>query len=114
LDIVEATPHSDPSWFGFLVTVREDAPFSRNDIVSYLEGEKIQTRMLFAGNLTRHPCFDELRERQSGYRIVGDLRHTDELMDRAFWVGVYSGMTVAHLDYIIDQIADCCHSFGVR
>ena len=112
-DVVEATPHSDPSWFGFLMTVREDAPFSRSEIVNFLEGEKIQTRVLFAGNLTRHPCFDELRERQSGYRIVGDLRNTDQLMDRAFWVGVYSGMTVEHLDYIIEQIADCCHKFGV-
>jgi CDP-6-deoxy-D-xylo-4-hexulose-3-dehydrase len=110
-EIVEATPHSDPSWFGFLVTLREDAPFTRSDIVRFLEGQRIQTRVLFAGNLTRHPCFDELRALGSGYRVVGDLRYTDRLMDRAFWVGVYPGMTVQHLDYIVDQFADCVRAF---
>ncbi|MCU1492525.1 MAG: DegT/DnrJ/EryC1/StrS aminotransferase [Acidimicrobiaceae bacterium] len=113
-DFTEATPRSDPSWFGFLATVREDAPFTRGDIVSYLEGHRVQTRMLFAGNLVRHPCFDEMRERKSGYRVIGDLPVTDRLMERAFWVGVYPGMGIEHLDYMIEQFIACCDSFGVH
>ena len=96
----EPEPHSDPSWFGFLLTVREGAPFTREDIVRHLEGSGIQTRMLFAGNLIRHPCFDEMRRTGRGCRVVGDLNNTDAIMARSFWVGVYPGMTAEKLDYI--------------
>ena len=105
LDFVRATPGSDPSWFGFLMTVREDAPFERADLIAHLEANRVQTRMLFAGNLLRHPCFDELRERKSGYRVVGELTETDRFMERAFWIGVYPGMSETHLAYMVDQVA---------
>ncbi len=101
LKLPMATPHSDPSWFGFLMQVRDGAPFTRDEIVAHLEAERIQTRMLFSGNLIKHPCFDEMRETGSGYRVVGDLRNTDRVMDTAFWVGVYPGLSDEHLEWMI-------------
>lgn len=89
----EATPDSDPSWFGFAVTVKKEAELSRNEMVARLEEQGIQTRMLFGGNLTKHPCFDSMRRKQEGFRVVSDLRNTDEIMNRTFWLGVYPGMT---------------------
>ena len=91
----EATKGSDPSWFGFLLTVREDAGIARDQIVSHLEANGVQTRMLFAGNLIKHPCFDEMRKSGDGYRVVGDLKNTDIIMENTFWVGVYPGMTAS-------------------
>lgn len=108
LELPLATERSDPSWFGLLLTVREEAPFSRNELVRHLEDRRIQTRMLFAGNLTRHPCFDELRATGSGYRVVGELPETDRLMERAFWLGVYPGMTDAQLDYMATVLDELC------
>ncbi|WP_166243652.1 lipopolysaccharide biosynthesis protein RfbH [Paenibacillus turpanensis] len=105
----EATPNTDPSWFGFLLTVREDAPFTRDTIVSYLEERKIQTRMLFAGNLIKHPCFDEFRETGTGYRVAGDLANTDIIMNQTFWIGVYPGLQDSMLDYVIKQIYSFCN-----
>jgi CDP-6-deoxy-D-xylo-4-hexulose-3-dehydrase len=102
--VVRATPQSDPSWFGFLMVVQPDAPFTRGDFVAHLERLRIQTRMLFAGNLIRHPCFDEMREAGTGYRVVGDLHATDELMERALWTGVYPGMAPAELAYVSDAL----------
>jgi len=99
-----ATPHSDPSWFGFLLTVREDAGFTRDEIVRYIEEHKIQTRMLFAGNIIKHPCFDDLRSSGFGYRVFGKLINTDIIMNRSFWVGVYPGMTETMLSFVIDKI----------
>lgn len=99
-----ATENSDPSWFGFLLTVKENAKFSRNAIVEYLEKNNIQTRMLFAGNLIRHPCFDQMRERQKGYRVIGDLTNTDRIVNDTFWVGVFPGMNAEQLDFIIASI----------
>jgi CDP-4-dehydro-6-deoxyglucose reductase, E1 len=103
--------NSDPSWFGFLLTVKEDAGFTRDQIVVYLEKKGIQTRMLFAGNLVKHPCFDEMRKTENGYRIAGDLSVTNRIMNDTFWVGVYPGLTREMLDYIImtihDGIRDC-------
>ncbi|MGZ9148700.1 MAG: lipopolysaccharide biosynthesis protein RfbH [Candidatus Deferrimicrobiaceae bacterium] len=93
LILPEATKRADPSWFGFPVTVREKAGVTRDRMVSYLERNKIQTRMLFAGNLLRHPCFDALRKSKAGYRVVGDLPNTDRIMNDTFWVGVYPGIT---------------------
>lgn len=104
LILPEATPDSRPSWFGFLMTVREDAPFSRDDLARHLEGQNIQTRNLFAGNLLRHPCFDELRETGEGYRVAGSLSNTDAVMERSFWIGVYPGMTEEKLRYMAHTI----------
>lgn len=100
----EATSNSDPSWFGFLLTIREDAGFTRKEMIDHLEGHGIQTRMLFAGNLLKHPCFDEMRRSGEGYRVVGALTNTDTIMNQTFWVGVYPGMTEDMLRYIVDQM----------
>ncbi len=98
--------NSDPSWFGFLMVVKEDAGFTRNEIINYLEAAGIQTRMLFAGNLTRHPCFDEMRAKGEGYRIAGELRNTDILMERGFWLGVYPGLTDEMREYVVTKIRE--------
>jgi len=102
----EATEHSKPSWFGFLLTVRDDAGFVREEIVRELEGKNIQTRMLFAGNLIYHPCFDTYRATGEGYRVVGELVNTDRIMNQTFWIGVYPGMDMARLDRMIEVIFD--------
>jgi len=102
----EATEGSDPSWFGFLLTVKEGTGFTRDDIVNHLESKGIQTRMLFAGNLIKHPCFDEMRKIGEGYRIVGELINTDKIMRDIFWVGVYPGMTDEMLSFMIKTIKD--------
>ena len=100
----EATENSDPSWFGFLLTVKESAKFSRDQIVQHLEEHGIQTRMLFAGNLVKHPCFDGMRQSGEGYRVVGELTNTDRIMNRTFWIGVYPGMDEARLRYMSERI----------
>ena len=104
LILPEPTPGSDPSWFGFLITVRENAGFTRDQLVKHLEANKIQTRMLFAGNLVKHPCFDEMRKAGKGYRVAGKLPGTDAILSRTFWVGVYPGMTAAMIDYMAAKI----------
>lgn len=96
----QATPGADPSWFGLLMTVQPASPVRRDDLVAALEGAKIQTRMLFAGNLLRQPCFDEMRAAGTGYRVVGDLAHSDRIMHDALWIGVYPGMSDAQIDYV--------------
>ncbi len=103
LILPEATENSDPSWFGFLLTVRGGG-VNRDRIVRHLEGKGIQTRMLFAGNLIKHPCFDEMRKNGVGYRVVGDLSITDTIMRDTFWVGVYPGMTEQMLEYMVVQM----------
>ena len=102
LILPEAAPGSRPSWFGFLITCREG--MDRNQMVQYLEEKGVQTRMLFAGNLTRHPCFDEMRASGTGYRVAGSLEHTDRIMRDTFWVGVYPGMTDEMIDYMAKTI----------
>lgn len=102
----EAAPNSLPSWFGFLLTVKEESGFTRDQIVNYLEGRGIQTRMLFAGNLIKHPCFDELRRTKKGYRVVGDLKNTDLIMNNTFWIGVYPGLTPPMLRQMIGAIKE--------
>lgn len=94
--------NSKPSWFGFLLTCREGV--ERQKIVRHIEGHNIQTRMLFAGNLIKHPCFDEMRKTGEGYRVVGTLDNTDRIMRDTFWVGVYPGMTDEKIDYMIKII----------
>lgn len=93
-----ACKNSDPSWFGFLITCKEGV--DRNKVVQYIEEHGVQTRMLFAGNLIKHPCFDEMRQTGEGYRVVGDLANTDRIMNDTFWVGVYPGMTEEKIDYM--------------
>ena len=94
--------NSRPSWFGFLITCREG--IERNKVVKYIEEHGVQTRTLFAGNLIKHPCFDEMRKKHEGYRVVGTLNNTDRIMNDTFWVGVYPGMTDEKLDYMIKVI----------
>lgn len=108
----EPTENSDPSWFGFILTVKENAGFTRDEIVSYLESNGIQTRMLFAGNIIRHPCFDELRKDNNSYRVVGDLKATDKVMNDTFWIGVYPGITVEEIEYEITKIKDFVNKYG--
>ena len=103
LILPQPCPDSDPSWFGFLMTCR--AGVDRNRVVQRIEGKGIQTRMLFAGNLLKHPCFDEMRKRHIGYRVVGALKNTDRIMENSFWVGVYPGMTDEMLNYTIEFIS---------
>ena len=100
----EACENSNPSWFGFLLTCREGV--SREKIVTHIEAKGIQTRTLFAGNLTKHPCFDRMRQTGEGYRIVGTLENTDTVMERTFWVGVFPGMTNQMLDAMADAIIE--------
>lgn len=104
LSLPEATKDSEPSWFGFLITVREGMPFTRDDLVKALEKSNIQTRTLFAGNLIKHPCFDTMRKTQEGYRVVGELTNTDRIMRDAFWIGVYPGMTDEMIRFMAQEI----------
>lgn len=98
----EPAPNSKPSWFGFLITCKEG--IERQKVVQYIEDQGIQTRMLFAGNLIKHPCFDEMRRTGEGYRVVGTLANTDRIMNDTFWVGVYPGMNDAMIDWITQTI----------
>ena len=98
----EPAPNSKPSWFGFLITCKEG--IDRNRVVQAIEDQGIQTRMLFAGNLIKHPCFDEMRRMGEGYRVVGELTNTDRIMKDTFWVGVYPGMNDAMIDRMAETI----------
>ena len=100
LILPEATPHSDPSWFGFPIAVREDAPFRREDLIRALDTNKIGTRLLFGGNLLRQPAYQDCH-----YRVMGNLRNTDFVMNNVFWVGVYPGLTQPMLDFVAATIA---------
>ena len=110
LILPEACVASRPSWFGFMITCGETV--DKNGLVQYLEKNGIQTRMLFAGNLTKQPCFDEMRESGQGYRIIGELRNTDRIMEKAFWIGVYPGMTKAMLDFMANCIIEYVQNAG--
>jgi CDP-4-dehydro-6-deoxyglucose reductase, E1 len=99
LVLPDATPGSDPSWFGFAVTVRPDAPFDRAQVVDHLESAGIATRLLFAGNLLRQPAYQDVE-----HRVVGSLETTDLVAQRTFWIGCYPGLTEAHLDYTVEQL----------
>jgi len=90
-----ATPHSQPSWFGLVISVREDAGFSRDDLVRFLEANRVETRSLFAGNLLRHPAFERIP-----HRVVRGLANTDVVMHSTFFIGVYPGLDSAQLDYV--------------
>jgi CDP-6-deoxy-D-xylo-4-hexulose-3-dehydrase len=101
----EATPGSDPSWFGFPIGVRENAPFNREDLIRALDAKKIGTRLLFGGNLLRQPAYEGCE-----YRVVGDLPNTDFVMNNVFWIGVYPALTRPMLDYVAEAI----HAFISR
>ena len=104
LILPEPCENSRPSWFGFLITCKEGV--DRNAVVQYVEKKGVQTRMLFAGNLTKHPCFDQMRAKKSGYRVVGELTNTDRIMQDTFWVGVYPGMSDEMIDYMAATIRE--------
>ena len=104
LILPEPCPNSKPSWFGFLLTCREGV--DKNKVVQYIEDHGVQTRMLFAGNIVKQPCFDEMRASGKGYRVVGDLAVTDRIMKDTFWLGVYPGMTDEKIDYMAKVIKE--------
>jgi CDP-6-deoxy-D-xylo-4-hexulose-3-dehydrase len=106
LILPQPAENSEPSWFGFLLCVKNDAGFTRDELVQYLEKNNIQTRMLFAGNLIKHPCFDAMRTYGTGYRVAGSLANTDKIMNDVFWIGVYPGMTESMLDYMAEKIGN--------
>lgn len=105
LILPEPADNSIPSWFGFLVTVRPESGLDRNRITRYIEGRNIQTRLLFSGNLIRHPAFDQIRD-TGDYRVVGTLENTDYVMNNSFWIGVYPGMTDVMIDYMAEVIIE--------
>ena len=105
----EPEKNSRPSWFGFLITVKKDAGFTRTELTKFLEDNKIQTRNLFAGNLVRHPAFEAYEEGRD-YRVAGSLGVTDRIMNDTFWIGVYPGMTEEKLRYMADKIIEFTNS----
>ncbi|MGV8120904.1 MAG: lipopolysaccharide biosynthesis protein RfbH [Candidatus Xenobiia bacterium LiM19] len=110
----EKTSNSVPSWFGFLLTVKEKAGFTRDEIVSFLEMKKIQTRALFASNLIKHPCFDEMRRDKKGFRVIGELINTDIIMKNTFWIGVYPGLNQDMIRFIIKNIREFSTGKGLK
>ena len=104
LILPEACENSNPSWFGFLMTCKDGV--ERVKVVDYIEKHGVQTRMLFSGNIIKHPCFDEMRKTGEGYRVIGDLSTTDRIMNNTFWVGVYPGMTDEMIDYMAKTIIE--------
>ncbi len=107
LRMPEATPGSDPSWFGFVMTVLPDAAYTREGLVSFLESRRIGTRRFFGGNLTRHPAYLD-----APHRVVGDLANSDVVTEHTFWVGVYPGLTTQMIDYVIDSVREFACAAG--
>lgn len=105
----EAAENSIPSWFGFVISIRPESGISRNAVTKYIEEHNIQTRLLFSGNLTKHPCFDEIRD-TDGYRISGGLANTDFVMNNTFWIGVYPGMSSEMLDCMAEVVMGALRS----
>ncbi len=105
----EPAENSNPSWFGFLITLKEDSGLDREKVVRFIEGRNVQTRMLFSGNLIKHPCFDSIRGTDA-YRVAGDLTCTDRIMKNTFWVGVYPGMTDEMIDYMAKTITEAVNN----
>lgn len=111
LILPEAAENSRPSWFGFLISIREDSGLDRDKVTRYIEEHNIQTRLLFSGNLIKHPCFDQIRGTEA-YRVVDGLENTEFIMTHTFWVGVYPGMTERKLDYMIQVIKEAVRQKG--
>ena len=101
----EPVENSEPSWFGFLISVKPETGIQRNEVIKYIEDHNIQTRLLFSGNIIKHPCFDEIRGTDA-YRVVGELASTEYIMNNTFWVGVYPGMTDEMIDYMAKTIKE--------
>lgn len=101
----EPAENSDPSWFGFLISVRPETGLKRNDVIKYIESKNVQTRLLFSGNIVKQPCFNEIRETDD-YRVVGNLENSDFVVNNTFWVGVYPGMTDEMIDYMAQVIKE--------
>lgn len=111
LILPQPAPNSRPSWFGFLISVRPESGLDRNAVTRYIEGKNIQTRLLFSGNLIKHPCFDAIRGTDA-YRVAGGLDNTDFIMNHTFWVGVYPGMTDEMIDYMVQVIGEAVKNEG--
>lgn len=111
LVLPEPAEGSEPSWFGFLISLKEDCGLDRNEVIQYIENHNVQTRLLFSGNLIKHPCFDQIRGTDA-YRVVGDLTVTDYVMNNTFWVGVYPGMSDEMIDYISQIIIEAVNGKG--
>jgi CDP-6-deoxy-D-xylo-4-hexulose-3-dehydrase len=103
LILPEATPNSEPSWFGFPITIKESAGFTRGELLTYLDDNKVGTRLLFAGNVTKQPYMQG-----RNYRVVGELTNSDRIMSQTFWVGIYPGLTEEMLDYTAEIIGQFC------
>jgi len=103
----QKSEHADPSWFGFSLTVKKDAPFTRNEIVQYLEKSKVATRMLFGGNLTKQPAYINKR-----HKLISDLKNTDYIMNNAFWIGVYPGINKEMRLYVVNVFHDFLNQFN--
>ena len=105
LILPEPAANSRPSWFGFLISVKPESGLDRNAVTRYVESHNVQTRLLFSGNLIKHPCFDQIRGTDA-YRVAGELTNTDFIMNNTFWVGVYPGMTDEMIDYMAKTIIE--------
>ena len=105
LILPEPAANSRPSWFGFLISVKPESGLDRNAVTRYVESHNVQTRLLFSGNLIKHPCFDQIRGTDA-YRVAGELTNTDFIMNNTFWVGVYPGMTDEMIDYMAKIIIE--------
>jgi CDP-6-deoxy-D-xylo-4-hexulose-3-dehydrase len=108
-----ATKNSAPSWFGYLMTFADGLENHRTELTEFLEKNGVQTRLLFAGNLIKHPCFDEFRDKEGeAYRVVNELKTTDRIMNNSFWIGVYPGMNDEMIDYMVDKIHEYFAQLG--
>ena len=105
LILPEPAENSRPSWFGFLLSVKPGSGLNRNAVTRYIEEHNVQTRLLFSGNLIKHPCFNQIRGTDA-YRVAGELTNTEFIMNHSFWIGVYPGMTDAMIDYMAQVILE--------
>lgn len=112
LILPEAAENSEPSWFGFLISIKPESGKLRNEVTEYVEKHNVQTRLLFSGNIIKHPCFDQIRGTEA-YRVIGGLNNTEFVMNHTFWVGVYPGMTDEMIDYMAKVIVDAVNTGNV-
>lgn len=113
LILPEPAEDSEPSWFGFLISVKPESGLDRNKMTRYIEEHNVQTRLLFSGNLIKHPCFDQIRRTEKN-RVAGELTTTDFIMSNTFWVGVHPGMTDEMIDYVAGTIQEAIFTRGKK